>query len=98
MHEQNTDTDLWTKTILISRIELNSTSGDLPPFSSDLTPVPDLLPVDSYVKRPSLVTYSENDNFRFNDLLNTVARLCEVLRKHPHINIAKYFCCTIDGD
>jgi len=67
-----------------------------PPFSTDLTIVPDPLPVDCYVKRPSLVSYADMTvRSKLSDLLLREARICELLRKYPHPNIAQYLGCTI---
>lgn len=69
-----------------------------PPFSCDLTPAPDPVPEDCYIKRPSLVCYNETDNVRLSDLLLEEARTCEILKKHPHPNIAQYMGCVVqDG-
>lgn len=66
-----------------------------PPFSSDLTPAPDPVPEDYYVKHPSLVSYDETDDVQPSDILLEEARICEVLRKHPHPNIAQYVGCSV---
>lgn len=69
-----------------------------PPFSNDLTRAPDPLPVDSYVKHPSLLSYGEIDNVQISDLLLGEAQICEILRKYPHPNVAQYLGCTVQGN
>lgn len=69
-----------------------------PLFSNDLTRAPNPLPVDSYVKRPSLLYCCETDDFHISDLLLNEARICEILRKYPHPNIAQYLGCTVQGN
>jgi len=66
-----------------------------PPLSPDLTQAPNPLPDNCYVKRPSLLYYSEmSADELLSDSLLQEARTCEILRAHPHPNIAQYFGCT----
>jgi serine/threonine protein kinase len=64
----------------------------------DFTRAPDPLPFNSYVKKPRLISY---DQFRPNHIADSVlveVEACEVLRRHPHPNIATYLGCQIsDG-
>ena len=69
-----------------------------PPFPSDFTSAPDPVPADCFIKRPSLVSYDAIDDVRLSDLLLEEARTCEILRKHPHPNIAQYLGCTVERD
>ncbi|KAI0183936.1 serine/threonine kinase [Xylaria flabelliformis] len=66
----------------------------------NLTQAPDPLPVSSYQKRPQLLNYDgteEDHDFLPRVVLNE-AKACEILRKHPHPNIARYLGCIIkDG-
>lgn len=66
-----------------------------PPYSDDLTLAPDPLPVDTYIKRPSMIQYTEEHPSRIPDLFLKEARICEILRKHPHPNIAQYLGCLV---
>src|SRR5947207_628493 len=69
-----------------------------PTFSNDLTAAPDPLPGHCYVKRPSLIDYAEDSNFRPCDSLLEEAQICEILLKHPHPNVAQYFGCVVNSD
>jgi serine/threonine protein kinase len=66
-----------------------------PHYSNDLTPAPDPLPVDSYIKRPRMIQYAEEHPSRIPDLFLAEARICEILRKHPHPNTARYLGCLV---
>src|SRR5271157_5424711 len=43
------------------------TSHIWPPYSNDLTPAPNPLPVDSYIKRPRMIQYTEEQASRIPD-------------------------------
>jgi len=64
-----------------------------PVHSSDLTRTPVPSPVDSYIKRPRMIQYAQDHAHRIPDLFLAEARICEILKKHPHPNIAQYFGC-----
>jgi serine/threonine protein kinase len=66
-----------------------------PPYSNDLTRAPDRLPVDCYIKRPQMIQYDEDHASRIPDLFLAEARICEILRNHPHPNIARYLGCLV---
>lgn len=61
---------------------------------------PNPLPANSYVKTPSLIDYNEETAARSppSDLLLEEARICEILRKNPHPNIAEYLGCVVNGN
>lgn len=78
------------------------TAAYRPRFQSTLTRAPDPLPGDTYVKRPSLMSY---DRVCKSALPNSIAhgllveaRVYELLRRNPHPNIAKYLGCRTLGD
>jgi serine/threonine protein kinase len=64
-----------------------------PPYSVDFTLAPIPLPVNSHVKYPSLLDCGTDSETRPSDLLLSEARICEILKKFPHPNIASYIGC-----
>ena len=66
-----------------------------PRYSNDLTPAPDPLPVECYIKHPQMIQYDEDHASRIPDLFLAEARICEILRNHPHPNIAQYLGCLV---
>lgn len=78
------------------------TAAYRPRFLSTLTRAPDPLPHDTYIKRPSLISYdrvreSAPPNCIADDLLVEV-QVYEVLRRNPHPNIARSLGCRTLGD
>lgn len=49
-----------------------------------------------YIKRPNLMAYSDGTNLHEYVLKDIEA--CEILRQHPHPNIARYHGCQVDKD
>ena len=70
-----------------------------PLASPKLTRVSDPPPADSYLKRPHLLYYEEKaGSFDYHRLILAEIEVCEILRIHPHPNIAKYLGCVVkDG-
>ncbi|KAJ5555898.1 hypothetical protein N7513_003540 [Penicillium frequentans] len=73
-----------------------------PEFSSNSTLAPEPLPTNSYIKKASLISYDKICDGPQSDLIAKSvlmeAATCEVLRKHPHPNIATYLGCQVfDG-
>ncbi|KAI9753197.1 MAG: hypothetical protein M1815_006315 [Lichina confinis] len=71
-----------------------------PLYKESLTIAADPLPADCYVKHPyltDLIPASRTPDDTANIVLHE-AEICEVLRKHPHPNIAPYLGCTVDGE
>jgi serine/threonine protein kinase len=67
-----------------------------PPFPKDFTRAPDPLPQNCYIKRPALIHYDDTrGSADMSSLLANEARVCEILRKSPHPNIAKYYGCIV---
>ncbi|KAI1735349.1 kinase-like domain-containing protein [Xylaria scruposa] len=63
-----------------------------------LTQAPDPLPVASYKKLPRLLGYDGKDPDFIPRVTLSEARVCEILKNHPHPNIARYLGCIIkDG-
>lgn len=78
------------------------TAAYRPRFPSTYTRAPDPLPCDTYVKRPSLMSY---DRVCKGALPNSIAdgllaeaQVYELLRRNPHPNIARYLGCRTLGD
>lgn len=78
------------------------TAAYRPRFQSTITRAPDPLPRDTYVKRPSLVSY---DRVHKSALPNSIAdgllveaQVYELLRRNSHPNIARYLGCRTLGD
>ena len=72
-----------------------------PPFTSNLTEAPSPLPDDIYVKKPQLGPFAHlkpgvND-YRIASSVVAEARICEILRQHPHPNIAEYVGCQVEN-
>ncbi|KAI0550630.1 kinase-like domain-containing protein [Xylaria curta] len=64
------------------------------------TQAPEPLPATCYHKRPNLLAYqgAEDDHDFLPTTILNEAEACELLRKHPHPNIARYLGCVVrDG-
>lgn len=69
-----------------------------PKFHPEFTLAPEPIPPDCYVKQPSLLHYGDTTaSLNLGDQLLNEAGVCEILRKHPHRNIAQYLGCIVDG-
>ena len=69
-----------------------------PPFTTDLISAPHPLPDNAFAKRPTLFSYHpETSKFKPRELLLHEAQICELLREHPHKNIASYLGCINEG-
>ncbi|KAF1962234.1 hypothetical protein CC80DRAFT_462212 [Byssothecium circinans] len=56
-------------------------------------------PSECYVKRPSLLYYGDcSDKADYGRLILNEVEACEVLRLHPHPNIAQYLGCVVRDD
>ena len=67
-----------------------------PPYTNDLMLAPDPLPNDTFLKTPSLFKLDETDPMLCDIVLHE-ARICELLSRHPHPNIARYLGCVQDS-
>jgi serine/threonine protein kinase len=67
-----------------------------PPFSPDFSRAPDPLPQGCYVKQPNLLDYADTpaSTHMSSQILREI-RVCELLRLHPHPNIATYKGCVV---
>ncbi|KFY86495.1 hypothetical protein V500_07584, partial [Pseudogymnoascus sp. VKM F-4518 (FW-2643)] len=70
-----------------------------PPFPETHTRAPDPLPQNCFVKRPSLLYYGDTEeaSTELSTLILDEAKACEILKVHPHPNIAQYLGCTVEG-
>ncbi|TID04937.1 hypothetical protein CH35J_003224 [Colletotrichum higginsianum] len=73
-----------------------------PLFVPTFTQAPDPLPLNAYVKKPSLISYDRihygllEDNIADNVLAEI--QVCELLKQNSHPNIARYLGCQVlDG-
>ncbi|KAK4144166.1 uncharacterized protein C8A04DRAFT_36824 [Dichotomopilus funicola] len=77
-------------------------SAYTPLFPSGFTRAPDLPPQKCYIKKPKLISYDRiRQGSQPNDIAESVlleATVCELLKQHPHPNIAPYLGCQVtDG-
>lgn len=74
-------------------------SAYCPLFPSGFTHAPDLSPQDCYIKKPRLISYDRaSQRSRPNEIAESVlheASICELLKHHPHPNIATYLGCDV---
>ncbi|KAG6072451.1 hypothetical protein E4U15_006948 [Claviceps sp. LM218 group G6] len=70
-----------------------------PPYSARLLRAPTPVPLDSYIKEPSLLDYDRRPNAEpLSNLVLHEIEAYELLRKNPHPNIVDYRgCVVIDG-
>jgi serine/threonine protein kinase len=87
------------KDVKIDELDLHPIPNEeiYPSFVSGITLAPDPLPDDCYIKRPGLQHYNPDAPVgrRLSDIVIEEIQVCETLKRHPHINIAEYFGCTI---
>jgi serine/threonine protein kinase len=69
-----------------------------PPYSEDMTRAPTPIPVNCYVKNPSLLDCGSDVEPPTSTLVLAEARICENLKNYPHPNIAQYIGCITQGD
>ena len=67
-----------------------------PPFTEHLTLAPHPLPNNTFLKKPSLIGFDPETGSKPRDILLLEAHICEMLRRHPHPNIASYLGCVCD--
>lgn len=82
----------------IKNLHLIKIPGDRlwPPADPRFTRAPDPLPPSSYFKRPRLLDYEDtSDGSPFRLQILTEVKACEILRRHPHPNIAQYLGCVV---
>jgi hypothetical protein len=77
-------------------------SACCPPFPSEFTRASNPLPQNCHVKKPSLISYdrvrqgSQPDQIAESVLRE--AQVCELLRQHPHPNLAAYLGCQVSDE
>ena len=67
-----------------------------PPFTDRLTLAPHPLPNGTFLKKRSLVAFDPETGPKPREILLHEAHMCEILRRHPHPNIASYLGCIRD--
>lgn len=69
-----------------------------PLYTQDITRAPDRLLPDTYVKTSSLENYIPDcpDPFRCSKIVMGEVKVCELLSKAPHPNVAEYLGCKIE--
>lgn len=69
-----------------------------PSFDPSMTRAPSPLAENHYVKRPSLLFYSDEQAHDLtNQIINEVS-VCEILRSNPHPNIIEFLGCIVKDD
>ena len=68
-----------------------------PQFKESLTRALVPLPGEIYVKRPRLLSWDSEDRGSIAALVLQEAEVCEILKKHPHPNIAQYYGCLVEN-
>ncbi len=69
-----------------------------PLVDAEFTRAPEPLPATCYVKQPGLLYYEAATGPDYAELILGEVEACEILRKHPHPNIARYLGCIVkDG-
>ncbi|KAK0621579.1 hypothetical protein B0T17DRAFT_534474, partial [Bombardia bombarda] len=73
-----------------------------PLFPSGFTRAPDPLPQNCHIKKPSLMSYNRvcqgSQPNRIAEAVLQEAAVCELLKQHPHPNIATYLGCQVSPD
>ncbi|KAK4222953.1 hypothetical protein QBC38DRAFT_518027, partial [Podospora fimiseda] len=70
-------------------------SEDIWPLANpEFTRAPDALPPNAYLKRPCLFGAGCHNPHIQETILSKV-EVCEVLKKHPHPNFARYLGCVV---
>jgi serine/threonine protein kinase len=64
-----------------------------PPFDRSLTRVPKPQSNKYFIKRPSLLYYTDEEAQDLSKQILDEANICEIIRKNPHPNIAEYMGC-----
>lgn len=89
---------LTSSTIDINTLQTTKipTESLRPPISPQFTQAPDPLPQNTYLKQPSLLDYADSPSAApdYSSQVLTEVEACEILRKHPHPNIAQYLGCV----
>ncbi|KAF6806266.1 serine/threonine-protein kinase [Colletotrichum plurivorum] len=94
----------------VSNLSINQLTAEVlipataysPLFVPTFTRAPDPLPSNTYVKKPSLLSYDRiHHGLLKNNIVDNVlaeVQVCELLKQNPHPNIARYLGCQVlDG-
>ena len=69
-----------------------------PPFPAHLTRAPDSIPPYGFLKQPNLLPFDDVDaSAEVRHLLLSEAEVYEILKAHPHPNIAQYLGCRVEN-
>ncbi|KAM7214747.1 hypothetical protein V8F06_009912 [Rhypophila decipiens] len=85
----------------VNELEFNEipTNDIWPIFNPKFTQAPTTLTPNTYIKRPSLLNYGDTPaSCKLSDQISTEVEVCELLMKNPHLNIAQYLGCIVEGD
>jgi hypothetical protein len=83
--------DIDTSTLSMSPIAPEHVYPILP------TQAPSFLPVDTFTKRRSMISYADSKSLtEISSLFRHEAQMCERTKRLPHPNVAQYFGCHID--
>jgi serine/threonine protein kinase len=67
-----------------------------PAATTNFLRAPDPLPSNVYIKTPSLLAYESSPTpINFAHQILQEIQMCEILRQHPHPNIAQYLGCLV---
>ena len=69
-----------------------------PSFTPNLTLAPHPLPSDTFIKKRSFIGFDLGMAFTPREVLFHEAQICEILRNHPHRNLASYLGCLCEDD
>ena len=68
-----------------------------PYFSDQFLRAPEPLPPNCYIKEPSLLEYGDTPvSLQISAQTLQEVKVCELLRKHPHPNVARYLGCVVE--
>jgi serine/threonine protein kinase len=67
-----------------------------PRFTAGMTRAPSPLPPNTYIKQPNLLAYDAELRPDLHMLQDIEA--CEILKRHPHENLATYYGCEVSND
>lgn len=88
-----------TATINLNQLEAIPIPKDhiYPAFNPTFTEAPNPLPLKTYIKRPNAIHYGDTTaTMNFTPTILNEIKICEVLRRHPHPNIAQYLGCLVE--
>lgn len=69
--------------------------GYCPRYTSNMTKAPIPLAPNCYVKRPNLMAYEQE--LGVHQYVHQDISACEILRTHPHTNVATYYGCEVSN-